>query len=200
MLSSVGFVWLVTNPFGRLGVIATHGACTLLVNERRQALSPNGSTEIGGIYVPAGTTHTAPAELENGILPHIGSHAAASPHRHAPRRPCAFDEHAAPEGSSTECRRAPRDFVVRRAAIHRPPSHGYRHAGWTGIVRHARGDAVPALLRERARARVDRGWVRGVGDGNVLGAVLVVFGLSGGAGCVFTVRGAKSLVAAAWLY
>jgi len=62
----------------------------------------------------------------------------------------------------------------------------------------ARGDAVPAFLRECERARVDDGWVRGVGDGEVLGAVLVVFGLGGGAGRVFEVRGAKPLVAAAW--
>src|SRR5882757_8599293 len=53
MLSSSGFIWLVTDGLGRLGVIATYGAGTLLVNERRQTLSPDGSTELGGIYVPA---------------------------------------------------------------------------------------------------------------------------------------------------
>ena len=37
-----------------------------------------------------------------------------------------------------------------------------------------------------------------MGDGEVLGVVLVVFGFGGGAGCVVVVRGAKSLVAAAW--
>jgi len=42
------------------------------------------------------------------------------------------------------------------------------------------GRHVPPLLRERARARVDGGWVRRVGDGDVLGAVLVLFGLGGG--------------------
>lgn len=53
MLSSSGFVWLVTDNLGRLGVVATYGAGTLLVNERRQILSPDGNTEFGGIYVPA---------------------------------------------------------------------------------------------------------------------------------------------------
>ena len=53
MLSSSGFVWLVTDALGRLGVIATYGAGTLLVNERQQTLSPDGSTELGGVYVPA---------------------------------------------------------------------------------------------------------------------------------------------------
>jgi Fe-Mn family superoxide dismutase len=53
MLSSSGFVWLVTDSLGRLGVIATYGAGTLLANERRQTLSPDGSMEFGGVYVPA---------------------------------------------------------------------------------------------------------------------------------------------------
>jgi Fe-Mn family superoxide dismutase len=53
MLSSSGFVWLVTDALGRLGVIATYGAGTLLINERRQTLAPDGSTELGGVYVPA---------------------------------------------------------------------------------------------------------------------------------------------------
>jgi Fe-Mn family superoxide dismutase len=53
MLSSSGFVWLVTDALGRLGVIATYGAGTLLINDRRQTLSPDGSTELGGVYVPA---------------------------------------------------------------------------------------------------------------------------------------------------
>jgi len=38
---------------------------------------------------------------------------------------------------------------------------------------------------------MDRGWIWRVG-------VLVVFGLGGGAGGVFAVRGAKSFVATAW--
>ena len=53
MLSSSGFVWLVTDPLGRLGVIATYGAGTLLINSRRQTFAPDGSTELGGVYVPA---------------------------------------------------------------------------------------------------------------------------------------------------
>jgi Fe-Mn family superoxide dismutase len=53
MLSSSGFVWLVTDSLGRLGVIATYGAGTLLVNERRQTFLADRSTELGGVYVPA---------------------------------------------------------------------------------------------------------------------------------------------------
>jgi superoxide dismutase, Fe-Mn family len=53
MLSSSGFVWLVTDPLGRLGVIATYGAGTLLANDRRQTSSPDSSAELGGVYVPA---------------------------------------------------------------------------------------------------------------------------------------------------
>jgi superoxide dismutase, Fe-Mn family len=53
MLSSSGFVWVVTDNLGRLGVIATYGAGTLLVNERRQIHSPDGNKELGGVYVPA---------------------------------------------------------------------------------------------------------------------------------------------------
>jgi hypothetical protein len=58
-------------------------------------------------------------------------------------------------------------------------------------TRFARADAVPAVLRERARARVDGGWVRRVREGEVLGAVLDVFGLGGGAGCVCDVCAAE---------
>jgi Fe-Mn family superoxide dismutase len=53
MLSSNGFVWLVTDALGRLGVIATYGAGTLLINERRQMFAPDSSPELGGVYVPA---------------------------------------------------------------------------------------------------------------------------------------------------
>jgi len=63
------------------------------------------------------------------VLPHIGPHSAASPHRRAPWRPRAFDEHAAPEEGNVEWGRAPRDFVARHAAILRPRWHGHRHAG-----------------------------------------------------------------------
>jgi hypothetical protein len=48
-----GFVWLVTDVLGRLGVIATYGAGTLLANERRQTFLPDSSTELSGVYVPA---------------------------------------------------------------------------------------------------------------------------------------------------
>jgi len=69
ILSSGGFVSLVTDSLGRLGIIAMHGAGTLLVNERQHAVSPYGSTELGGIYVPTGTTRAAPAEPEHGAPP-----------------------------------------------------------------------------------------------------------------------------------
>ena len=61
MLSSSGFVWLVTDALGHLGVVATYGAGTLLVSERRQTLSPDGNTELGGVYVPAENPAPTPA-------------------------------------------------------------------------------------------------------------------------------------------
>jgi len=48
-----GFVWLVTDALGRLGVVATYGAGTLLVAERRQSLLTPDGAELGGIYQPA---------------------------------------------------------------------------------------------------------------------------------------------------
>ncbi|KAH9165423.1 hypothetical protein EDB89DRAFT_1892130 [Lactarius sanguifluus] len=48
-----GFVWLVTDALGRLGVVATYGAGTLLVAERRQSLFAPDGTELGGVYKPA---------------------------------------------------------------------------------------------------------------------------------------------------
>lgn len=47
-----GFVWLVTGALGRLGVVATYGAGTLLVVKRRQSVAPDG-IELGGNYEPA---------------------------------------------------------------------------------------------------------------------------------------------------
>ena len=47
-----GFVWIVTDALGCLGVVPTYGAGTLLVAERRQSLMPDG-VELGGIYQPA---------------------------------------------------------------------------------------------------------------------------------------------------
>ncbi|KAN0141954.1 hypothetical protein V8E53_000416 [Lactarius tabidus] len=46
-----GFVWLVTDALGRHAV-ATHGAGTLLVAERRKSFVLN-CAELGGIYEPA---------------------------------------------------------------------------------------------------------------------------------------------------
>ncbi|KAH8977979.1 hypothetical protein EDB92DRAFT_1879859 [Lactarius akahatsu] len=65
-----GFVWLVTDALGRLGVVATYGAGTLLVAERRQSLLAWDGTELGGVYQPATpppppsgrTQHAAPAQ------------------------------------------------------------------------------------------------------------------------------------------
>ena len=44
---------------GRLGVIATYGAGTLLVAERRQSLAPD-SIELGGIYEPPSSSLSLP--------------------------------------------------------------------------------------------------------------------------------------------
>ncbi|KAI0288238.1 hypothetical protein BC826DRAFT_1166307 [Russula brevipes] len=72
MLSSNGFVWLVTDSTGNLGVLATYGAGTLLVGERLQTFSPS-STELGGTYVPAeNLTAASPEQPEapaSGLAP-----------------------------------------------------------------------------------------------------------------------------------
>ena len=60
--------------------------------------------------------------------------------------------------------------------------------------RLARADIVPTVLRERPRARVDGGWVRRLGEGDVPGALLDVFGLGSGAGRVCAVCAAEALV------
>jgi superoxide dismutase, Fe-Mn family len=72
MLSSSGFVWLVTDSLGRLGVIATYGAGTLLVNERRQTLSTDGSTELGGVYVPAENIASGQSQTHSTTSPTSG--------------------------------------------------------------------------------------------------------------------------------
>jgi Fe-Mn family superoxide dismutase len=54
------FVWLVTDALGRLGVVTTYGASTLLVAERWQSLALDG-VELGGVYEPA--TSTAPNQF-----------------------------------------------------------------------------------------------------------------------------------------
>ncbi len=72
MLSSSGFVWLVTDNLGRLGVIATYGTGTLLVNERRQTLSTDGSTELGGVYVPAENTASRQTQTHSTTSPTSG--------------------------------------------------------------------------------------------------------------------------------
>jgi Fe-Mn family superoxide dismutase len=72
MLPSSGFVWLVTDSLGRLGVIATYGAGTLLVNERRQIFSPSGSTELGGVYVAAETATPRQTQAHSTTSPTSG--------------------------------------------------------------------------------------------------------------------------------
>jgi Fe-Mn family superoxide dismutase len=69
MLSSSGFVWLVTDALGRLGVIATYGAGTLLASERRQTFSPDSSTELGGMYVPAENPAPTPTPTPSSTQP-----------------------------------------------------------------------------------------------------------------------------------
>ncbi|KAH9967728.1 hypothetical protein BGW80DRAFT_1339737 [Lactifluus volemus] len=56
MLSSNGFVWLVTDATGRLGIVPTYGAGTLLVHDRRQSYG----FELGGTYQPAENPTSSP--------------------------------------------------------------------------------------------------------------------------------------------
>ena len=111
MLPSNGFVWLVTDALGRLGVVATYGAGTLLVSERRQSLSPDGSTEFGGVYVPAETT--APAPTPTSTQP-----AATSPASGLAPAPLRTDPPPGARALSTSPHpRGPKDDVSRPANV-----------------------------------------------------------------------------------
>ena len=76
-----GYVWLVTDALGRLGVVATYGAGTLLVAERRQSqLTPDGM-ELGGIYKPA-TPPSPPAPTRHAAkVRALSTSARVSAHR-----------------------------------------------------------------------------------------------------------------------
>jgi Fe-Mn family superoxide dismutase len=80
---SRGFVWLVADALGRLGVMATHGAGTLLASERRQTFSPDSSTEFGGMYVPAEYPAPTPTPASTQPTSRIGP----GPRPSAPNRP-----------------------------------------------------------------------------------------------------------------
>ncbi|KAI0253154.1 Manganese/iron superoxide dismutase [Lactifluus subvellereus] len=62
MLGSSGFVWLVTDALGRLGVVPTYGAGTLLIAERRHAHArhPHALADLGGLYQPADASPPPP--------------------------------------------------------------------------------------------------------------------------------------------
>jgi Fe-Mn family superoxide dismutase len=113
MLSSSGFVWLVTDALGHLGVVATYGAGTLLVSERRQTLSPDGSTELGGVYVPAENPAPTPAPTSTPNTTHPTSPASglAIPplHTNPPQGARAL--------STTTLAYGPRDSVSRPASL-----------------------------------------------------------------------------------
>ena len=113
MLSSSGFVWLVTDALGHLGVVATYGAGTLLVSERRQSLSPDGSTELGGVYVPAENPAPTPAPTSTPNTTHPTSPASglATPplHTNPPQGARAL--------STTALAYGPRDSASRPASL-----------------------------------------------------------------------------------
>jgi superoxide dismutase, Fe-Mn family len=140
MLSSSGFVWLVCDSLGRLGVIATYGAGTLLVNERRQTLSPDGSTELGGVYVPAEgpTPQQTQTQTHSTTSPTSGlSHAPTS----TPTPP------GARLLSTSVSVRGPSDGVVRPAHVwssHTPYS-GFTGTG-TGTGGNGNGGGIPNAI------------------------------------------------------
>jgi superoxide dismutase, Fe-Mn family len=65
MLSSNGFVWLVTDSQGRLGVVPTYGAGTLLAYNRKQTNAP----EFGGLYQPAEPSSPSPSSSPSSPSP-----------------------------------------------------------------------------------------------------------------------------------
>jgi hypothetical protein len=104
MLSLSGFVWLVTDALGRLGVLVTYGAGTLLISECRQSLSLDSSTKFGGVYVPA--ENTAPTPTSTPTSPASGP--APPPFRTDPPPPP-----GAPALSTSPHARGPKDDVSR---------------------------------------------------------------------------------------
>lgn len=130
MLSSSGFVWLVTDKLGRLGVVATYGAGTLLLNHRRQTLSPDGSTELGGIYVPAENTTPRQTQTHSMTSPASGlSHSPTSTPTPPGARPL----------STSISVRGPLNDVVRPASIWSSDTPYSEYAGTGGNGKNGNG-------------------------------------------------------------
>ena len=64
-----GVVWLATDALGCLGVFATYGASTLLVAERRHALTPD-VIELGSIYEASMISPVIVTVLAIGFVEH----------------------------------------------------------------------------------------------------------------------------------
>ena len=132
MLSSSGFVWLVTDSLGRLGVIATYGAGTLLVNERRQIYSPKGK-ELGGEYVLAEKATPQKTQTQTGSTTSPAS-GLSHPPTAAPIPP------GSRPLSTSMTVRGPEDDVARPASVwssHAPAGtdgHGYGNGYARGIA------------------------------------------------------------------
>jgi superoxide dismutase, Fe-Mn family len=130
MLSTSGFVWLVSDAIGRLGVIATYGAGKLLANERRQMFSPDSSTELGGVYVPAENPTPTPTPTPASTQPTSPASGFAPPPLRAPGPPssvCALSTTAFAQGPG------PRDGVSRPANVWSdPPSYAAHTGAGTG--------------------------------------------------------------------
>jgi Fe-Mn family superoxide dismutase len=140
MLSSSGFVWLVTDTHGRLGVIATYGAGTLLIDKRRQTLSPDGGTELGGVYVPAENTTSRQTQTHSTTSPTSGlSHPATSTPTPPGARPL----------STSISARGPSDGVAQTPNVWSPrtsyPGSAGTGAGGNGNGNDTITDALGAL-------------------------------------------------------
>jgi hypothetical protein len=132
MLSTSGFVWLVSDAIGRLGVVATYGAGKLLANERRQTFSPDSSTELGGVYVPAENPTPTPTPTPASTQPTSPASGLAPPSLHPSPLPSgaralsttAFAQNPGP---------GPRDGVSRPTNVWSdPPSYAAYTVAGTG--------------------------------------------------------------------
>lgn len=136
MLSSSGFVWLVTDSLGRLGVIATYGAGTLLFKERRQILSPDGNTELGGVYVPA----------ENATPRQTQPHSMTSPASGLTHPPTSTPTPPGARALSTSMSvRGPSDGVARPVSVWSPHTSQSGFVGTGGNGNGAVPNAIGAL-------------------------------------------------------
>jgi superoxide dismutase, Fe-Mn family len=153
MLSSNGFVWLVTDSQGRLGIVPTYGAGTLLAYKRRQSNAP----EFGGLYQPAEPSSSPPpSSSPDSPSPSNNppsSFSSSSPYQQQHPQPTSptsgftppplrWDPPAGAHAFTTSARASlgtaddDRGFVARPANVWSDSAAGNTGAAWMGLEGH----------------------------------------------------------------